>query len=214
MTSHPSQYLATRHRIAHVLSAFALVLSAALLPVTVQAQSEAVSTKRTTELRDGPSDNARSLSSLPAQTALTRQAERSGPWMQVRTSTGAVGWVHMFDIGNANTASTGGGMASGFLRGVTGLFNKGGAQQNTTVATSTVGIRGLDSQDLANAQPDINRVNQMEGNRVDASNAQQFAATSGLERREVPALEAPGLFGGSIGGSSATPANSFGKEAP
>ncbi|MBP8018796.1 MAG: SH3 domain-containing protein [Hylemonella sp.] len=170
-----------------------LALPTIMLPLGAQAQSEPMTTKRATELRESPTDTAKSVASLPAQTSLTRQAERSGPWMQVRTSTGAVGWVHMFDIGNAGSPSTapGSGIASGFLRGVAGLFNKGGAQQNATVATSTVGIRGLDAQDLANAQPDINRVNQMEANRVEAIDAQQFAAASGVERREVPPLEAP-----------------------
>ena len=103
----------------------------------------------------------------------------------------------MFDLGSANATSSGGGnVASGFLRGVTGLFNRGGTQQNTTVATSTVGIRGLEAQDLSNAQPDINRVGQMETFQVDANSARQFASAAGLEQREVPALEAQNLLGG------------------
>ena len=201
--------------VARLLGMGALAFSAALLPLTAQAQSEPMTTKRATELREGPSDSAKPLISLPPQTSLIRQTERSGPWMMVRTSTGAVGWVHMFDIGSTNStsgagASGSGGIGSGFLRGVTGLFNKGGTQQNTTVATSTVGIRGLEAHDLSNAQPDINGVNQMETNRVDVASAQQFAADSGMQRREVPVLEAPGFFGGSI----AAPTSNVRREAP
>lgn len=200
-----------QHRLVSITCGFAVVLCAALFPKLSFAQADALMTKRATELRDGPSDAAKSLIGLPAQTALTRQTERSGPWIQVRTSTGAIGWVHMFDLGSANATSSGGGnVASGFLRGVTGLFNRGGTQQNTTVATSTVGIRGLEAQDLSNAQPDINRVGQMETFQVDANSARQFASAAGLEQREVPALEAQNL----LGGTTARPGGSVGREAP
>jgi hypothetical protein len=111
--------------------------------------------------------------------------------MQVRLASGEVGWIHMFDLGNPSSASTGGGIATGLLRGVTGLFNKGGSQTNRTTATATVGIRGLDAQDLANAQPNINAVSTMESYQADAGNAQQFAEQAAVQRRDVPNLTAP-----------------------
>jgi hypothetical protein len=151
------------------------------------AQGTAVTTKRATELRDGPSDSARNLIDLPAQTSLTREAERSGPWMRVKTGTGVLGWVHMFDLGSANGSS--GNFATGFLRGVTSLFNKGGTQgQGTVVATSTVGIRGLGKNDLALSQPDTEEMTHMETLAVNTDDARQFASSVELQSRNVPTL--------------------------
>lgn len=192
-----------------------LVLCVLLPSFHALAQTDTVNTKRAAPLRDGPSDSAGVLASLPAQTALTRQADRAGPWLQVRTSAGLVGWVHMFDLGNNTSSSDSqsavGNAASGFLRGVTSFFNKGGSPTpRTTAATSSVGIRGLDAQDLANAQPDVNRVAQMETYRLEAMGAQQFASSVGWQKREVAALAEPGLFGSPR--SSSTPNNNFGGE--
>src|SRR5687768_16635734 len=133
-----------------------LALAAGLAPAAFA--QEAAVTRRATELRDAPGDKGKSIAALPAQAAVTRTSERQGPWVQVRTDAGATGWVHLFDIGPAGTAKEGGSTAGNALRGVTGLF--GGSRQTQT--GSTAGIRGLDAQDLANAQPNPGAVTQME----------------------------------------------------
>ena len=91
-----------------------MALPLALACTWVQAQSagEAAVTRRAAELRDTPGETGRSLASLPAQTPVTRLAERQGPWVQVRSSSGATGWLHLFDVGPAQGAQSGGG-ASG-----------------------------------------------------------------------------------------------------
>lgn len=162
-----------------------LALASGLLPAA--SAQEAAVTRRATELRDAPNDRARSIAALPAQAAVTRTSERQGPWVQVRTDAGATGWVHLFDIGPAGAAKEGGSTAGNALRGVTGLF--GGNRQTQT--GSTAGIRGLDAQDLANAQPNPGAVTQMEGLRQSEADARTFARTAALRTATVEALPEP-----------------------
>ncbi len=160
----------------------AVALAFALLP-SAWAQEAAV-TRRATELRDAPAETGRSIASLPANEALTRTSERRGPWVQVRTTSGATGWVHLFDVGPATTAAQAGGggnFLGGALRGVTGIF--GGGSRTTQTAT-TAGIRGLGAEDLAQANPNPAAVSQMEGLRASEADARSFADRSAW--RPVP----------------------------
>ena len=173
-----------------VLAALLLATGAALAQ-----QGEPALMKRAAELRDAPGEAGRSLGPLPAQSPVTRTGERQGPWIQVRSATGIAGWVHMFDVGpaaaSAGTAAPTGNSAAGALRGITGFFSKGGPQQGATSPTSTIGIRGLGAEDLANAQPNMNGVTQMESLRQNEAQARGFAAESALASANVPVLPAP-----------------------
>ncbi|WP_294764687.1 SH3 domain-containing protein [uncultured Rhodoferax sp.] len=170
---------------------FSVLLAAALGSTLAQAQ-DALVTKRQTTLRDGPGDSANTLASLPAQTALTRQPARQGPWVQVKTAAGATGWIHMFDVGTATEQGSVANAATGALRGLSNLFNRGSAQpQANGGATATVGIRGLSSEDLANAQPNLAALSQAEGQRQDASQAKRFATEANLSPRTVEPLPEP-----------------------
>lgn len=169
------------------------VACAALVACTAYAQTETLMVKRAAELRQGPSETTPSVVALPAQTSITRLPERQGPWMHVKTEAGQVGWVHMFDVGSAaaasNSSNSGGG-ASGALRGLTNLFVNNGAK-TTTTATSTVGIRGLGAEDIANSQPNLQTLKQAEGLRVDAAQAKRFASEEQLTARAVDPLPDP-----------------------
>lgn len=176
---------------------------AALGPLagTAHAQDAAV-VKRATQLRDTPAESGASVAPLAANTVVTRSSERKGPWAKVSTPQGATGWVHMFDLGpQTGSASGTGNAATGGLRGLGGLF--GGNTGSTTTATSTVGIRGLGAEDIANAQPNPAAVGQAEGLRANADQARQFATTASLQPRTVPPLTAPARPTSS-GGSGAT----------
>jgi hypothetical protein len=59
------------------------------------------------------------------------------------------------------------------------------------VATSTVGIRGLGAEDLANAQPNLAAVAQADANRANAAQARQFAGSASLGSRQVEPLPTP-----------------------
>lgn len=182
---------------------------AALAPLagSVHAQEAAV-IKRATQLRDAPSDGGASVAPLDANTVVTRTNERKGPWTKVSTQQGASGWVHMFDLGPQSGAATpSNNAATSGLRGLGGLF--GGTGGSTTTATSTVGIRGLGAEDIANAQPDPAAVGRVEGLRVNADQARQFASSASLQSREVPALAQPALptSNRSSGSNSGNPAD-------
>lgn len=186
--------------------ALAGLLAIALLGSAPAQAQEAAVIKRATELRDAPSESGRSLAPLPASTTVTRTAERKGAWTRVSTAQGASGWVHMFDLApqsGAATASNSG--ATGGLRSVGGLF--GANSGSTTTATSTIGIRGLGAEDIANAQPNPGAVGQAEGMRVNADQARQFAQNAALQPRSVPALAAPARAPSPSGGGTGSSNN-------
>ena len=152
------------------------------------AQAQEATIKRATELREAPGDQAASRGALAADSSVARTGERKGSWVKVRTPQGAAGWVHMFDLGaQAGAAPASGGATSG-LRSLGGLF---GGSGSTTTATSTVGIRGLGAEDIANAQPNPTAVRDAEKLRVSAEQAQRFASASALRTQRVEPL--PGI---------------------
>ena len=182
-------------RLVFCLAALALSASSAL------AQEPAV-TKRATELREAPGDTGRSLAALPAQSPVTRLAERKGPWVQVKTAAGQTGWLHLFDVGPASGAANtqvggGSGGVSGGLRGISDLFSKSGP-----TATSASGIRGLDKEDIARAQPNTAAVGQMESMRQSEDQARQFAGSAPLSAVAVDPLPAPARAGTTPGGDN------------
>lgn len=193
------------------LAAWLAGAALALVAGAAHAQEAAV-VKRATQLRDSPADNGASVAPLEANMVVTRSSERKGPWTKVSTPQGATGWVHMFDLGpQSGAAANSNNSAAGGLRGLGGLF--GGNSGSTTTATSTVGIRGLDAEDIAKAQPNPAAVGRVEGMRVNADQARQFASSASLHARDVPAMAQPALpSGGSgavnrSGGSSGNPSD-------
>lgn len=168
-----------------------LLLAVGATCATAQANNETLLVKRNAELREGPGESTRSLATLALQTPLTRLPMRQGAWMQVRMANGTVGWVHMFDVTSANAPATTSNVAAGTLRGITNFFNRGSAQTHTTTATSTVGIRGLGAEDIANAQPNLTALSQVDSMRQNAAQARQFAAGAALQARAVEPLPTP-----------------------
>jgi len=165
------------------------VLGMALaLALPAPAQEPAL-TRRATELRETPAASGRALAALPAQSPVTRLNERQGPWVRARAADGTTGWLHLFDVAPASTATraeSGGGVASA-LRGVTGLF---GASPQPT-ATTAAGIRGLGADDLARSQPDTAAVARMEALRQGEAEARSFAAAAALRPVTVEPLPEP-----------------------
>lgn len=169
---------------------FTLTLLLTTWVAMAHAQSDVLLIKRAAELRQAPGETATSLAPLPLQTSVTRLTARQGAWIQVKTAAGVTGWVHMFDVGASSTPSAPANVATGALRGLSNFFNRGSAQSANT-ATSTVGIRGLTGEDIANAQPNLSALTQVEGLRQDASQARRFAADSALAARVVDPLPMP-----------------------
>lgn len=171
------------------ISAF---LFATLAAAQAHAQTEPVVVKRATELREAPYEISTSLATLAAQTPVNRLPTRHGAWIQVHTASGVTGWVHMFDVSATSTSSAPSNTATGALRGLSNFFNRGSAQTSgTSTAASTVGIRGLTGEDIANAQPNLAALSQAESLRMDATQARKFAAEAALGVQAVEPLPIP-----------------------
>lgn len=180
----------------------AVLLAASAVPGAARAEEEAAVVRRGSELRESPADSGRVLAPLPADTAVTRTGERQGAWVRVRTAAGLAGWVHLFDVGPAS--GNGSGTMAGAFRSVTGLFSKP-ATQRTTTSTSTIGIRGLGAEDLAQAQPDLQAVARMEALRQSDGEARQFARRAQLTAVSVDPLPEPARMPAAPG--TTTPGN-------
>ena len=159
-------------------------------PLAALAQNDALVTKRPTTLRDAPADTAGTLANLPAQTALTRLPARQGAYVQVRTASGATGWMHLFDVSSPAETSSLAATATGALRGLSSLFGRS-TTSTTNAPTATVGIRGLGAEDIANAQPNTAALAQMEAQRQDATQARNFAISAALQVQTVEPLPIP-----------------------
>jgi hypothetical protein len=168
-----------------------LFLMAAAHGVVAAAGDDLLLTKRAAELRQAPAESSASLASLPLQSPLVRMPARQGPWIQVKTSAGVTGWVHMFDVGSTSAPTNVSNTASGALRGLASFFNGGNTQPKTTAATSTVGIRGLGAEDIANAQPNLDALARAEALRQDAAQAKLFASDALWSARAVEPLPTP-----------------------
>lgn len=175
---------------------FAAGLAGSFAPEVSAQSTDSFIVKRATELRVAPGEASTSAGPIAAQTAVTRSAARQGAWVEVRTAQGGTGWLHMFDLtpaaGAGSAGSTGSGnVATGALRGLSNLFNRGPSQtQTNSGGTSTVGIRGLSAEDLSRSQPNINAVVQAEALRLTADQARTFAADAKLVAQAVEPLPA------------------------
>ena len=169
-----------------------LALALLQAPVSMAQTTDSFVVKRATELRVAPGDASASAGPIAAQTPVTRSAARQGAWVEVRTAQGATGWLHMFDLTSAAAASAEGNVATGALRGLSNFFNRGSAPvQASSGGTSTVGIRGLNAEDLARSRPNMNAVAQAEALRLNADQARSFAADARLSAQAVEPLPSP-----------------------
>jgi len=166
-----------------------LVLPAALLAFAALAQTDALQLKRAADLHQAPLDSSASVASLPAHTSLVRTGESQGAWLRVQTSTGQAGWLHLFDVTAPPAPSSLASSAEGALRGLSSLFGRSNAPATTN--TSTLGIRGLQAQDIANAEPNLTALAQAEGYRSDAAQARRFGTEAQLQVRAIDALPEP-----------------------
>ncbi len=156
-----------------------LLASHGLLAQTAQPMT----VKRNADLKKSPEPTAETVVPLPANQVVSHAGERRGAWMQVRTDGGKQGWMRLFDLSAAPVAATGGDGSSAPALG--GLF----AANKPRTATATLGIRGLDANDIAQAQPNPGAVTQGEKLRATEAQARQFAQRSGLSPKPVDDLQ-------------------------
>jgi hypothetical protein len=142
-------------------------------------------TNRSTELKDRGANEARTVATLPENTAVKVLA-RGGGWTRVEAG-GQSGWVRVFHLrfpASIDTGSSSSGTSGGFFSGVTSALSGGRkASQPTTIATT--GVRGLSPEDLKNASPDAAALAKAQSYRADKPAAERFAREGKLSAVSV-----------------------------
>ena len=146
------------------------------LAVPLLAAAEPATLIRATELKKAPATDAETVARLPENAAVDA-LERKGGWTRVKSGTDQ-GWVRMLALrfGGPGEAKKGD-------SGVTQLFNV--ARTGTSGAQVTTGARGLDADQLANAQPNPAELAKMTGFAADPEAAASFAAKGKLSATAV-----------------------------
>ncbi|HSA89965.1 MAG TPA: hypothetical protein VLF42_08730 [Burkholderiales bacterium] len=148
-----------------------------LLLVPVLAAAEPATVIRASELKQEPAADAATLATLAENTAVEALERRSG-WTRVKAPAGE-GWVRMLALrfGGSTAAKPG-------TSGVSELFNV--ARTGTSGTQVTTGVRGLDAEQIAAAQPNPAELAKLETFAADRGAAESFAAEGRLSARAVP----------------------------
>jgi len=158
------------------LSSAVLLLSVSLAAIA----SEIGQTLVSTDLKSEPFADAKTMASLPANSAVD-VLKRQGGWMQVKPAGNSEGWVKMtaLKLGGA-TANTKGDS------GMSALWNTAmqGRSGNTGVTVAT-GVRGLSPEDMKNAQPAPEQVKKLDSLAATRSQAESAAKSGKLSRQNV-----------------------------
>jgi len=128
-------------------------------------------------IEEGPATDAAKIVDLPADAAVDA-GKRSGGWIFVRTKSGQEGWVKLLSLryGGAGAAKKGD-------TGVVQAINV--ARTGSSGTQVTTGVRGLDDEKIATAQPNSAELKKMEGFAVPASASAKFAEQGGLQPQSV-----------------------------
>jgi len=147
-----------------------------LLLFPALAWAEPATTIRQVELKKAPAADADTIGTIAENTALDA-LERKGGWTRVKTASGE-GWVRMLALrfGGPGAAKQGD-------SGISKLFNV--ARTGSSGTTVTTGVRGLDPEMLANAQPNPAELAKMEQYTVTPQAAAGFAAKGKLKAHPV-----------------------------
>ena len=147
-----------------------------LLALPALAGAEPATLVRATELKEAPATDAATVARLP-ENAAVETLERKGGWTRVKAGAGE-GWVRMLALrfGGPGEAKKGD-------SGITQIFNV--ARTGTSGTQVTTGARGLDADQIANAQPNPAELAKMDGFAANAEAAASFAAKGKLAAQSV-----------------------------
>ena len=149
----------------------------ALLPLLFfpfLAWAEPATVIRATELKAEPATDAATVAQLPEK-AQVDALERKGGWTRVKAGS-AQGWVKMLALRYDGTAKHGD-------TGVAQAFNV--ARTGSSGTQVTTGVRGLDEEQLAKAQPNPTELAKLNRFAVDRAGANEFAAEGKLSSVSV-----------------------------
>lgn len=143
------------------------------------AHAEPVTLERDSVLRSEPRVESAAVSNLPNGStgeALARQ----GAWVQIRSGS-VTGWLYSFNVRFGAAAGSGDGAGSVLGR----VF---GPRQRVSV-TSTIGIRGLDEEELKQARFDEGQVQLLDSYAATREQAASHAGAAGLGATRVDYLD-------------------------
>ncbi len=171
------------HRPAARLSKLRQWLATVLLAtIAAAALAEPVTVERDSILRAEPRTDAGVAGNL-AKGATGDAVSRQGAWVQVKSGT-VTGWLYSF---NVRFGAVGAGSSSGGGTG-SALGRVFGPRQQVNV-TATIGIRGLDEEDLKQAHFDEGQMRQLDGFAASREQAAAQAGKSGLSAVQVDYLD-------------------------
>jgi len=151
-------------------------LLALLLLVPALVLAEPATVIRATELKQEPATDSATVAALAENTAV-EALERKGGWTRVKATAGE-GWVRMLALRFGATTA-----AKPAASGLTQLFNV--ARTGTSGTQVTTGVRGLDAEQIAAAQPNPAELAKLEKFAADRGAAENFAAQGKLAARPV-----------------------------
>ncbi len=156
-----------------------LLLAAGLAPGLAQATT--AKTVHPTELHAESQSDSETLSTLPEGSTVEVLQQR-GAWTQVKAS-GQTGWVRMLNL--RNDAAGG---ANGSANAGNALASLGTLGRKSNSGTETNGVRGINEEDIRNAQPNPAAFEKMQSLASDKSTAQRFGRNARLNATQVSYL--------------------------
>ncbi len=144
--------------------------------IPLLAWAEPATLIRAAELKQAPATDAATVSELAENTAVDA-LERRGGWTRVRAGA-AEGWVKMLALryGAPGAAKAGD-------SGLSQLFNV--ARTGSSGTQVTTGVRGLEAEQITNAQPNATELKKMQGYAASRDAAASFASQGKLEPQIV-----------------------------
>lgn len=161
--------------------AFLAIFIGSIFPIEGKASDPGVAV-RSCQVMSEPFKDAREVTSLKEGDTV-EILKRTGGWLQV-SGKGKTGWVRMLYIrrgasGERASAAT---EASGVLGLATGRAGSGNV-------VSATGVRGLDEEDLREAEFNEKEFHSLKTYRTSKKEAQEFANQAGLKIQKVPFIQ-------------------------
>lgn len=163
-----------------------LLLTLGGLLVASAVHAEPALTARAIDLMAQAQSDAAVVASLPEDTRL-EVLGRKGAWSEVRTANGQKGWVRMTTLKPVTSVATTP-ASSNPLGALNNLLSSG---RTSNTATVTTGVRGLEAQDLENAQANPGELEKMQKFAVDRRTAESFAQRNKLVPLSLEELPVP-----------------------
>jgi hypothetical protein len=147
------------------MKAVVAVLSLGLALGCGVAAAQSGYTIRDVAVKKEPYDDAATVGKLAERTPV-EVTKRLGGWVEVKSGA-QTGWVRMLSVRMGSPETRSGSSGLGSLFGI--------ARSGSSGASVTTGVRGLDKEQIQNAQPNFAELQKMQGYGVSRQDAQAFA---------------------------------------